>query len=94
MEAFANGGGNAHTTTTTTTAGFLSSRSSASFVSAPSSTLGADGPAPTTTARGEDSARILGPMRVVLVLVLVVLVDWPTGSISRRRASGGGRVVE
>ncbi|KAI6789723.1 Rho GTPase activation protein [Hortaea werneckii] len=52
MEAFANGGGNAHTTTTTT-AGFLSSSSSASFVSAPSSTLGADGPAPTTTARGE-----------------------------------------
>ncbi|KAI7598400.1 hypothetical protein KC343_g16411, partial [Hortaea werneckii] len=39
MEAFANGNGNANTTT-----GFTSSSSSASFVSAPSSALGVDGP--------------------------------------------------
>ncbi|KAI7278708.1 Rho GTPase activation protein [Hortaea werneckii] len=39
MEAFANGNGNTNTTT-----GFTSSSSSASFVSAPSSALGAEGP--------------------------------------------------
>ncbi|KAI6973826.1 hypothetical protein D0859_11663 [Hortaea werneckii] len=45
MEAFANGGGNGNGNTTA--AGFLSSSSSASFVSAPSSSaLGADGPVP------------------------------------------------